>query len=53
MQKVKVFTKSNNNIKENKYVQYIHIHANQQERQWNRYSLFSVYQVDGHEKYKS
>ena len=29
------------------------IHANQQDRQWKKYSLFSVYQVDEHEKCKS
>ena len=29
------------------------IHANQQDLHWKRYSLFSVYQVDEHEKYKS
>ena len=29
------------------------IHANQQDIHWKRYSLFSVYQVDEYEKYKS
>ena len=29
------------------------IHANQQDIHWKWYSLFSVYQVDEHEKYKS
>ena len=29
------------------------IHANQQDIQWKKYSLFSVYQVNEHEKYKS
>ena len=29
------------------------IHANQQDIHWKKYSLFSVYQVDEHEKYKS
>ena len=29
------------------------IHANQEDIHWNKYSLFSVYQVDEHEKYKS
>ena len=29
------------------------IHVNQQDRQWKGYILFSVYQVDEHEKYKS
>ena len=28
-------------------------HANQQDIHWKQYSLFSVYQVDEHEKYKS
>ena len=37
------FTIGNNNI----------IHADQQDRQWKQYSLFSVYQIDEHEKYKS
>ena len=29
------------------------IHANQQDIHWKHYSLFSVDQVDEHEKYKS
>ena len=29
------------------------IHANQQDIQWKKYSLFSVYQVDKHETYRS
>ena len=29
------------------------IHANQHDIHWKQYSLFSVYQVDEHEKYKS
>ena len=29
------------------------IHANQQDIHWKHYSLFIVYQVDEHEKYKS
>ena len=29
------------------------IHANQQDIHWKQYSLFSVDQVDEHEKYKS
>ena len=29
------------------------IHANQQDIHWKQYSLFSAYQVDEHEKYKS
>ena len=29
------------------------IHANQRDIHWKKYSLFSVYQVDEHEKYKS
>ena len=29
------------------------IHANQQDLHWKKYSLFSAYQVDEHEKYKS
>ena len=29
------------------------IHANQQDIHWKQYSLFSVYQVHEHEKYKS
>ena len=29
------------------------IHAYQQDIHWKKYSLFSVYQVDEHEKYKS
>ena len=52
MQKVNVFTKENNNIKEKKTSMYNTIHANQQGRQWKKYSLFSVYQVEEHEKYK-
>ena len=28
------------------------INANQQDLHWKEYSLFSVYQVDEHEKYK-
>ena len=29
------------------------IHANQHDIHWKQQSLFSVYQVDEHEKYKS
>ena len=32
---------------------YTMIHANQQDIHWKQYSLFSVHQVDEHEKYKS
>ena len=53
MQKIKVLTKENNNMKEKKTSMYNIIHANQQDRQWKQYSLFSVYQVDEHENYKS
>ena len=32
---------------------YYMINANQQDIHWKQYSLFSVYQVDEHERYKS
>ena len=53
MQKGGFYTKTNNKRKEKKTSMYNIIHANQQDTQWKKYSLFSVYQVDEHEKYKS
>ena len=46
------FTKEKN-IYLKKRSMYNMIHANQQDIHWKQYSLFSVYQVDEHEKYKS
>ena len=49
MQKVKV-TKVRNIYKRKKRSMYNMIHANQQNIQWKQYSIFSVYQVDEHNK---